>query len=211
MEEEFLDEFRELALQGPCRVAIDVGANQGDWTRWMAPRFERVIACEPDWRAEEAMRWLGLPHNATLLPVAVGRRIEQQKYFLRGDTKQSSLGASHPIGGSGQEEVETVEEADVGVVTLDLLCHLSWLLHPGGAVDLIKIDVEGGEEDVLAGVETLAEQYDTTRWIIEVHNTREAVGREIHRLGYDKIRVLPHPHKTAHPGHCWVFIPARSD
>jgi hypothetical protein len=78
-------------------------------------------------------------------------------------------------------------------------------------VDFIKIDVEGGEEDVLAGIETLAEQYDTTRWIIEVHNTREAVGREIQRLGYDKVRVLAHPHETAHPGHCWVFIPARNE
>ena len=50
-EEWFLEEFEARALLGPRRLAIDVGANVGDWSRWMARHFEQVVALEADPRA----------------------------------------------------------------------------------------------------------------------------------------------------------------
>jgi len=207
MEESFLEEFQNLAaIGGPRRVAIDVGANVGDWTRWMASYFDEVIAIEPDWRARGMMRQLGIPANAILLPVAAGPARGEADFYLRDDHRQSSLQAEHPIGGGDQRTVSTVEVEKVGVVTLTMLAEWAELLWPGHKVDMVKIDAEGFEHEVLAGVSSPA--FATTRWIIEVHDRINEVGEQLDRLGYKDIKVLKHPHPGAHPNHLWVYVPS---
>lgn len=211
MEETFLEEFQTLAALGPRRVAIDVGANLGDWTRWMASYFEEVVALEPDWRARGMMRQLGIPANATLLPVAAGAACGPADFYLRDDNRQSSLEATHPIGGGDQRPVTTEAIERVGVLTLDSLAEWAESIWPGHKVDMVKIDAEGFEHEVLAGVASVSPLFDSTRWIIEVHDRIDEVGVQLKRLGYDKIRVLKHPHAGAHPNHLWVYIPARQE
>ena len=209
MEETFLEEFQTLAAaSGPRRVAIDVGANMGDWTRWMASYFDEVIALEPDWRARGNMRQLGIPANALLLPVAAGAAAGQADFYLRDDHRQSSLQAEHPIGGGDQRDVSTVEVEKVGVVTLTQVAEWAELLWPGHKVDMVKIDAEGFEHEVLAGAASISPLFDSTRWIIEVHDRINEVGEQLDRLGYENIRVLKHPNPGAHPRHLWVYVPS---
>ena len=211
MEETFLEEFQTLAALGPRRVAIDVGANLGDWTRWMASHFDEVVALEPDWRARGMMRQLGIPANATLLPVAAGPACGEGQVYLRDDNRQSSMQAEHPIGGGDQRPVATVDVDTVGVLTLSAVAEWAESIWPGHKVDMVKIDAEGFEHEVLAGVASLSPLFDSTRWIIEVHDRVDEVREQLQRLGLDKIRVLRHPNAGAHPNHLWVYIPARGE
>jgi len=210
-EEAFLEEFQTLAALGPRRVAIDVGANLGDWTRWMASHFDEVVALEPGWRARGMMRQLGVPTNALLLPVAAGAVCGAADFYIRDDDRQSSLLPEHPIGGGDQRVVATVEVKKVGVVTLAQVAEWAEVLWPGHKVDLIKIDTEGSEHEVLSGVASVSPLFDSTRWIIEVHDRVDEVRVQLERLGYSKIRVLRHPNPGAHPNHLWVYIPAREE
>lgn len=201
IDEWFLKPFQELALQGPRRLAIDVGANLGEWSRWMALHFEQVVALEPDPHAVREFREAGVPGKCALLPLACGREHGVMPLYVRGTSQQSSLQPEHPIGGADQAEVQTVETRPVTVVTLDQIAEM--FRHT--MIDFVKIDVEGSEADVLAGIRGPA--FRRTRFIIEIHDRREEVGAELTRLGYDQLRIQQHPFGNAHPNHLWIFIP----
>lgn len=201
IEEWFLKPLQDLALDGPRRVAIDVGANRGEWSRWLALYFDQVFAVEPDPSALADFRKCGVPVNCALLPVACGRERGVMPYYVRQDSLQSSLQPVHPIGGHAQAEVTIKETLPTTVVTLDYLAGL----FEHTAVDFLKIDVEGSEGDVLAGIQGSA--FRRARVIIEIHDRQKEVGDELMRLGYDKISVCHHPCEEAHKGHFWVFLP----
>lgn len=200
-EEWFLEEFEARALLGPRRLAIDVGANVGDWSRWMARHFEQVVALEADPRAIDGFRRSGVPTNCILLPVAAGGNRQTSDFCLRNDHRQSSLEELHPIGGGDQREVEVVERRRTAVVTLDDIADL----FPADEIDFVKIDVEGSEADVLAGVR--GSRYRRARWIIEIHDRAVEVGAELTRLGFDQLLIKKHPLSSAHPNHQWIFLP----
>ena len=201
IDEWFLKPFQDLALQGPRRLAIDVGANLGEWSRWMALHFEQVVALEPDPRAGRLFNEAGMPRHCALLPVACGRESGVMPYYVRGDSQQSSLCPEHPIGGADQATVQTIETRQVTVVTLDQIAEL--FQHT--VIDFVKIDVEGSEADVLAGIRGPAFRH--ARLIIEVHDRKEQVGAELQRLGYGPLRIQQHPFGNAHPNHLWIFAP----
>lgn len=201
MSEWFLDDFQARAILGPCRLAIDVGANVGDWSRWMARHFEQVVALEPDPRAVEAFRRSGVPTNCILLPVAAGGGRQTADFCLRQDHQQSSLDETHPIGGGDQRAVEVVERRRTAVVTLDYIADL----FPADVIDFVKIDVEGAEASVLDGIR--AGMFRRARFIIEVHDRAVEVGSELERLGYEQLLIKKHPYDSAHPNHQWIFLP----
>lgn len=200
-EEWWLAEFQARALLGPRRLAIDVGANIGDWSRWMARHFEQVVALEPDPRAVASFRRSGVPTNCILLPVAVGGGRRTAEYCLRDDHRQSSLDESHPIGGGDQQAVEVVERRRTAVVTLDVIADL----FPADEIDFVKIDVEGAEAQVLDGIQS--DRFRRARFIIEMHDRDREVGLELERLGYDKLLIKQHPYDSAHANHKWIFLP----
>ena len=200
-EEWWLTEFQARALLGPRRLAIDVGANIGDWSRWMALHFEQVVALEPDPRAVAAFRRSGVPTNCILLPFAVGGGRRTAEYCLRDDHRQSSLDESHPIGGGDQRAVEVVERRRTAVVTLDVIADL----FPADVIDFVKIDVEGAEAQVLDGIQS--DRFRRARFIIEMHDRDQEVGLELQRLGYENLLIQKHPYDSAHSGHKWLFVP----
>ena len=201
LDEWFLKPFQDAALEGPRRLAIDVGANIGDWSRWMSLCFEQVVALEPDPRALREFREAGIPGRCCLLPLACGKERGVMPYYVRGTSQQSSLEPEHPIGGADQTEVATVETKQVTVVTLDQIAEM--FRHT--VIDFVKIDVEGSEGDVLAGIQSDA--FKHTRFIIEVHDRRQEVGEQLQRLGYGPLRIQQHPYQNAHPNHLWLFVP----
>ena len=199
IEEYWLAEFLLDASTGPAAVAIDVGANAGSWSRELAAVFGEVVALEPDYRARECFRLRGMPVNCTLLPFAAGAMPAVERFRLREGHEQSSLVDTHPVGAGGMRPSEVVDVREVSVVTLDQIA----ALYRWPRVDFVKIDVEGSEADVLAGV--TSDVFRDTKFLIELHDTDRATGLQLERLGRDKIKIAPHPHAKAHPKHKWVY------
>jgi FkbM family methyltransferase len=202
MSEEFLEEFRERAVAGPCRVAIDIGANVGEWTRWLAERFDYVIALEPDPRAYSRLV-RDLPSNVHTMNLAAGERHAAVDFYLRPDALQSSLLEVHPIGGHDQEDAPALEKIGIVTVPLDFVRFIAKDRFGCDDIDFVKIDCEGSEAAVLAGATPAL--FAKTRWLIEIHDTQVAVGQQLDRLGREQIQVIEHPASGAHPQHFWVF------
>jgi FkbM family methyltransferase len=202
IEEDFLLPLYEPLLNGPRRVAVDVGANVGDWTHWLSQRFDHVIAVEPDPRAVAVLRPC-LPRNATLLQAACGNSGGDVDFFVRDNPLQSSLLPEHPIGGGDQRDVSVVEVVKRPCLSLDQILTAARLLTGHAEIDFVKLDIEGAEH--LALQSATPELFRNTRWLIEIHDNRVPVGLAVQRLGYETLRVVRHPAPNAHPEHLWIL------
>lgn len=118
------------------RVAVDVGAHVGFWTRDMAERFETVHAFEaaPDTYKCLVENTKDLP-NVKTYPFAVGSKGGQ--VMIMKDARREA------VGNTGSRYVMPTEEGDVRMVSVDSL----GLVH----CDFMKVDVEGFEPDVIKG------------------------------------------------------------
>ena len=111
------------------RMAVDVGAHIGLWTRMLAQKFSHVTAFEPVAENFACLLLNAGYKNATLENAALGALHETCAMAQRGDN-------------SGCWAV------DAGGVGVELNTLDSYKLND---VDLIKIDVEGYEGEVIAG------------------------------------------------------------
>lgn len=116
------------------RVAVDIGANVGLWTRDLCQWFEQVIAIEP----VEAFRQCLLQNvsatNIDIRPVALGAVNTTINMIIT----ENNTGHSHV-------DVASIGQGSVPMVTLDSL-NLP-------CVDYIKIDCEGFERNILLGAQ----------------------------------------------------------
>lgn len=172
------------------KLAVDVGANTGEWTRSLAGEFSKVVAVEPDPRA-----YASIEENevVSLVQAAVSGKTGGSVLHLRPKPDQNSLLETHPVGADGGSDAPVVDSVDVETVALDDLC-------PGGA-DLVKIDIEGAEVEALRGCS--GSRWDRTLFVVECHDTLDSVRQELERLGKD-VEVVPHPFPS-HSGHCWAI------
>lgn len=123
------------------RMAVDVGAHVGLWTRMLASKFSHVTAFEP-----VAENFACLQQNVTLPNVVL---------------ENAALGAAPglcamalpPDGNSGCWRVEP-DGREIELKTLD-----SYRLNE---VDLIKVDVEGFEGEVLRGARETLQRWRPT-------------------------------------------------
>ncbi len=137
------------AATGPGSVFTDIGANTGQHALFMAPRVERVHAFEP-W--PEALGWLKRNislnelGNVTVYPFGLGDANGEAPFH---SPTSANLGT-----GSFRADVNTNRPAGVLPVRRgDDVFTASGL----DRMDIVKIDVEGLELKVLAGLrETLA-------------------------------------------------------
>ena len=146
----------------PGDVVLDVGANIGTFALPIASALESgvVIAVEPAPDAVRTLRWNlecnGLDAKVTVVEDALGR--EPGTADLRwGDDAQSDTGRRTLHGTGGVV-------APVRVITGDAL--VSSLGRQ--SVDMLKIDTEGHELDVLAGLRPLFERQAPRVVIIEI-------------------------------------------
>jgi FkbM family methyltransferase len=144
----------------PGATVVDVGANVGYNTVYASGRVGptgRVVAIEPAADnigvLRENIAANGLD-NVVVRPVAAGRSHEVRELFLRGET--SAVNSLFPE--SVYAAVTGVER--VRVAPLDDLVDVD--------PDLVKIDVEGAELDVLAGMTRLLRR-PGIRLIVEWH------------------------------------------
>lgn len=173
------------------RLAIDVGANRGDWSRELAGSFDKVIAVEPDSRNH-----LVVPGNVEIIWGALWNTSGEAVLYKRPSPDQNSLLSSHPIGAGSCADAPVVEKEVVPCYTLDAVA-------PEGA-DFVKIDIEGAEPEVLAACSAERSLWGRTVFVVECHDTFADVSLHLMRLGKTVTRI-PHPSPTAHRGHCWAI------
>lgn len=114
------------------RVCIDIGANVGLWSYDLVKSFDHVIAFEPVKEFRECFSKNVNSTNYTMHPVALGRT----ESLIEMNIVQGNTGHSH------------IDPTSVGKGTIPLKTLDSFNLTD---VDMIKIDVEGFEEEILAG------------------------------------------------------------
>lgn len=169
-----------LAPRG--RRAIDVGANIGVWSYWLARWGAQVEAFEPNPKMVAILAGARL-RGVTVHAVALGERREQGRLLVpkgrRGFSNQgASLSAVKVRGPHGVAEVACHRLDDYGF----------------SDVGFIKIDVEGGELAVLAGAqETLARCRPAMIIEIEEKHRDEPIERAISTVegyGYRAFALL---------------------
>lgn len=172
-------------------LAFDVGANAGEWSAILSEIFYRVISVEPDVRCHA-------PEGKAYDRRAVWSHSGEAVLYGREDAAQSSLLPTHSIGRGKGAPVSVVSTKRVACVTLDQLA------EEHGPPDFVKIDIEGAEAFALEGA--TAPCFSRCQWLIELHDTRESVLPQMHRLGYQRGRFIPNPCVGAVAGHEWAFF-----
>jgi FkbM family methyltransferase len=130
-------------------AAIDVGANVGLVSIWLARRARRVFAFEPVPANRERLAEhleLNKIDNVEIDPRACGDRPGEREMTLREGYGHHSFGAA----GSSSE----IGKTTVGVVRLDDFLREREI----ETLDFLKIDVEGFEDVVLAGAEEILDR-----------------------------------------------------
>ena len=114
------------------RICIDIGANVGLWACDLVKSFEQVIAFEPVAEFRQCFQKNVASSNYVIHPVALGRT----ETMIEMNIVQGNTGHSH------------IDPTSIGKGTIPLKTLDSFNFTN---VDMIKIDVEGFEEEILAG------------------------------------------------------------
>jgi FkbM family methyltransferase len=180
-----------LAFLGPGSVAIDIGANLGEWTVPFARAVGaagRVLAIEPIPRsaaALEATLAANALRHAEVIGCAAGDRDGAAEFTVpivtsaRSDTGTARIGPAQP----GNEALR------VPLRALDSLV----AEHGLDRLDLIKIDVEGHERLVLDGASAMLNRHRPVLVIETGHEAdgdRQAIHDRLQRLGYRMLGIL---------------------
>lgn len=120
-----------LARVPQRRLALDVGAHIGLWTRALAIKFAYVVAFEP------------VPENYACLVQNASFRNTRLENVALGDTPGTAKMILPTKSNSGCWYAQTGSGGDTPMTTIDSFGF--------NEVDLIKIDVEGFEGDVIHG------------------------------------------------------------
>jgi len=144
LHEIWVDETYRLPVSDPCRVIVDLGANIGLASVWLARRYggERVIAVEP------------MPPNAAL----ARKNLESNK--IRSIVVEAAIGPCAGLasfdegpGATNGRVIGRVVSQTAGagtVVPMVTMDAINEQLPDGEGVDLVKIDIEGGEADLFS-------------------------------------------------------------
>jgi FkbM family methyltransferase len=133
---------RDLAIESCTkrRTCIDIGANVGLWACDLVKHFDVVVAFEP---VEDFRKCFELNvdcNNVIMHPVALG----SEESFIDMTIVEGNTGHSHI-------NAESYGKGNIPLKTLDSFNFVD--------VDMIKIDVEGFEEEILSGAKNTIEQH----------------------------------------------------
>jgi FkbM family methyltransferase len=185
----------ELWVPQGGRVFVDVGANVGTWTRWLAPRFQHVHAIEPNPDALPILR-ANLPHNATVHDIGAWH-CETVLTFTR------FANSEHMSSFFKEEGINTGPKAG----TVDLRCCAIDSLGISQTVDFLKCDAEGAEIECLLGAEQLILR-DRPWLLVENHSSGNFISLVRILANWDYLfTIIRHPDYEPFSRlwfeHCW--------
>lgn len=179
---------REWLQLKPDEVFLDVGACLGSWTLPAAACGARVFSFEPGTDAAFLSAHVAmnrLPGKVRIIPELVGDTAGQ--LVERESIPWHSIQSKQVLGPAMTTTIDTL----VRDASLE-------------RVDLIKIDVDGGEEAALAGAERTIADY-RPRLVIEVHDflgiQTGTIADIMSRHGY-KVTVVPKEEGFYHHAYC---------
>ena len=179
-----------------ARRVIDIGANTGDWAITIKTIFPdaKVTSFEGNPNCEQYLKEKGLEHHIVLL----GRDDADSVpfYTLKNNTICT--------GSSTYRENTTHYVADENVKTLSLsMRRLDRYIQENEHIDLMKLDVQGGELDVLDGLSD-AVLKNTDFIVLEVslvsYNTGSPLMAEVvsymHRRGFNAYDLMENHYRS---------------
>lgn len=141
---------------GCIDVAIDVGAALGSYAWVLGRKARSVISYEPGEVHGNCTAIATRGTNIALVRAAVGKRRGELDMFTQSDDVEgyhtATLSADNPVA-----QAPGVRVRKVPVVALDE--DIPPRIAVGAHVDVIKIDVEGFENEVIAGAAVLIDRY----------------------------------------------------
>lgn len=185
----------------PGALVFDIGAHMGNHTLALLAVGARCVALEPQPIFARFLSWLFRNHpDISLLRVAVGRSIGVAKLAVssRHPTVSTlSTGWIDQVGTTrGFENVRWDQHIEVPVTTLDAL------IGEHGLPDFCKIDVEGMESEILAGL-SQAIPLVAIEYLPAALDVAEACVSALQRLGNYEFNVSSgETHRLALP--TWV-------
>jgi FkbM family methyltransferase len=186
---ESADDRRRAALYGrwvrPGDLVLDIGANHGNRTRVFAGLGARVVALEPQRHCARALAWIFRREPRVQVVAAAAGRDGSPKTITQFSTDVLSsmnpewIATARRSGRFG--DLVPVREVEVPGITLDQL------IARHGAPAFTKIDVEGYEAEVLAGLTRAA---GTVSFEItpEMSSISRTCVRHLHGLGYTRFQ-----------------------
>jgi FkbM family methyltransferase len=144
------DRFLHAIHNSSGRIAIDLGANCGKYTKIMAEHFDKIIAFEPN---PDAFSKLNIElsdcNNVTIYQQAVGNTFETKhkthvQMFLRNEYDKDPISFSE--GTTIFSEKNNVGSRTIDVEYINIIDFIGKITEKIG---ILKIDIEGAEVSIL--------------------------------------------------------------
>lgn len=180
-------------------ILFDVGANEGDYTRFMCDSFptSRTFALEPHPKTYARMNEC-VPNNVTTLNVAAGAEPGQLPLVDTASKDGTTHASLYAEIFDGQSQSTAVE---VDIDSLDRIAMANGVEH----IHFLKIDTEGHELEVIKGAESLISRNAISVLQIEFGGTHlhsRVYFNDIQMLlpGFHFFRLLPKSLAPIHVG-----------
>jgi len=169
-------------------VVIDLGANVGEVCEYFIPKRAIIHAYEPNPYAFELLKKrVGKYENIKLIPAAVSNYNGTSSLFLHKNHNEGEVHFSQAS--SLQAEKNNVSADGVEVEVQDIKDVLSRADH----IKLIKIDIEGGEYDIMDEILAQGDKIDYI--LLETHEKKNEAFAQRHAALINAIEASPHKHK----------------
>ena len=187
-------QVKHALLQVHGTLFVDIGANFGMYSLLLRKNFEKIVAIEPSpYSLPTLTRRTRRCGNITIMNLALSDRDETATLFVsspRQEPKRRFLLRWYyhvkwysPHGGDTLLEVHPQGAQNASTVDVKTLRYDS--LFSNLKVDLVKMDVEGGEFKVLAGMHESLSRGKVHNIVVEIHDDSRRSSLESILNGYN--------------------------